>query len=107
MDPPPAAFPAAVLAGPRFALSSREFLLFGGPLDQAGAWGATGYGVGLPRQLNSPNLIWPADHSWFVTTDIEGSWTGVGGSLALVDDLLRDARLEVVRSRYDDPAGRR
>ena len=105
-EPPPAAFPTAVLEGPRLSLPSRDFLLFGGPIDQAGAWGAVDYGHGIPRRLNSPNLIWPTDHSWFVTTDIEGSWTGVGGSAALIDELLREPRLEVVRTRYDDPARR-
>lgn len=107
IDPPPAAFAASVLDGPRLELSSRDFLLFGGPIGQAGEWGAVDYGHGIPRHLNSPNLIWPADHAWFVTTDIEGSWTGVGGSRGLIDDLLGDPRLEVVRTRYDDPAARR
>ncbi|MDX6276976.1 MAG: hypothetical protein QOJ72_1104 [Nocardioidaceae bacterium] len=106
-DPPPAAFAAKVLDGPRLTVSTRDFFLFDGPISQAGAWGAVDYGHGIPRRLNSPNLIWPADHAWFVSTDIEGSWSGIGGSAALVDELLRDPQLEVVRTRYDDPAARR
>jgi hypothetical protein len=99
--PPPPAFSASVLAGPRISLSGRDYFVFGGPLTEAGDWGATGYGLGIPRDLNSPNLIWPADRAWFVTTDLEGSWTGVGGTDQLIRDLLSDPRLEVVRARYD------
>lgn len=100
-EPPPPAFPPAVLDGPRLTLGSHDYLLFDGRMAEAGEWGAAAYGVGLPRDLNSPNLIWPADHAWFVTTGIEGSWTGVGGSGALIGDLLGDPRLEVVRARYE------
>jgi hypothetical protein len=48
--------------------------------------------------------MWPADHAWFVTTGVEGTWTGVGGSTALVSRLLADDRLETVRQRYDEAA---
>lgn len=100
-EPPPPAFAAAVLDGPRLVVGSRDYLLFSGPLADAGSWGAAAYGVGVPRDLNSPNLFWPDDHAWFVSTDIEGSWTAVGGSEALVIDLLADPRLEVVRARHE------
>ncbi len=105
-DPPPAAFGARVLDGPRLTLSPHDYLLFEGAITHAGAWGAVDYGHGIPRRLNSPNLIWPADHKWFVSTRVEGSWTGVGGSKDLVNELLRDSRLEVVRAHYDREARR-
>ncbi len=100
-EPPPPAFDASVMAGPRLTVGSGDHLLFGGPLSQAGAWGATAYGVGVPRELNSPNLFWPDDRAWFVTTAVEGTWTGVGGSESLIADLLADRRLEVVRARHE------
>lgn len=100
-EPPPPAFAAAVIDGPRLTVDSRDHLLFAGPLSDAGAWGAAAYGVGVPRDLNSPNLFWPDDHAWFVTTDLEGTWTGVGGSDDLVQELLGHPRLEVVRARHE------
>lgn len=106
-DPPLPAFPPAVLDGPRLSLGDRDFLLFTGALASAGDWGAAGYGHGIPRHLNSPNLMWPADHMWFLATDIYGSWSGVAGSPSLIDDLLADPRLEVVRTRRDDHGSRR
>lgn len=100
--PPPPAFPPSVLNGPRLSLPNRDFLLFTGPLAQAGDWGAIGYGPAIPRDLNSPNLAWPADHSWFFATEIDGEWTGVGGSAAMIDELVQDDRLEVVRTHRDN-----
>ncbi|MCL8250941.1 MULTISPECIES: hypothetical protein [Aeromicrobium] len=102
--PPPPAFPPHVMEGPLLSANDETYFLFGGPLAEAGRWGAQGYGNGAPRDINSPNLMWPADHAWFVTTGIEGTWTGVGGSESLVAALLRDDRLETVRQRYDDGA---
>ncbi|NRQ49890.1 hypothetical protein [Aeromicrobium stalagmiti] len=104
--PPPErpAFSSPVMSGPRLGLGGEAYLLFGGPIAEAGRWGATHYRSGAPRDINSPNLMWPADHAWFVTTPIDGTWTGVGGTSDLVDDLLREPRLEVVRQRYDEGA---
>lgn len=99
--PPPPAFPPHVMDGPLLTANGEAHFLFAGKLGDAGQWGAASYGGGVPRDINSPNLMWPADHAWFVTTSIEGTWTGVGGSDALIDALLRDSRLEVVRQRYD------
>jgi hypothetical protein len=82
-------------------VAGRDHLLFAGPLSDAGRWGAASFGHGIPRDINSPNLLWPADDAWCVATDIETTWTGVGGSAALTGDLLRDPRLEVVRTRYE------
>lgn len=102
--PVPPAFTPDVLDGPRLGFLGLQYLLFEGPLASAGQWGAAGWGNGAPRGINSPNLMWPVDRTWFVTTSIEGTWTGVGGTAGLIDDLLRDDRLEVVRQRYDEGA---
>ena len=96
--PPPPAFPPEVLIGPRLHLPERDYLLFAGPLTEAGRWGAAPYALDIPRDINSPNLLWPADHSWFIATEIDQEWTGVAGSEALISELLADPRLEVVRS---------
>jgi len=102
-SPPPPAFAPSVLDGPKVAFF-HDYLLFGGPLSDAGEWGAASYGHSIRRDINSPNLMWPADHAWFVTTNIESTWTGVGGTKELIDDLLAEPRLEVVRNRYDEGA---
>ncbi len=96
--PPPAAFPVEVMVGPRLHLPDRDYLLFAGPLAEAGRWGAMPYAVDIPRDINSPNLLWPEDHTWFVATEIDQDWTGVAGSAELIAAVLADPRLEAVKS---------
>ena len=89
------AFPAEVVHGPRVRIPARDYLLFRGSLQEAGKWGAR-----LPAwraRINSPNLMWPADHAWFVATEIDNTWTGIGASPALAADLLEHPDLDVRR----------
>lgn len=45
-------------------------------------------------QREAPNLIWPVDHSWFVTSEVDFDSTLVGGSTGLVDAIVESPRLE-------------
>ena len=94
----PPGFAAAARAAPRVRIPGRTYLLFRGPLADAGVWGAAELTPGWPRRINSPNLMWPADHAWFVATEIDLPWTGVGGSEALVADLLAEPGLDAERA---------
>jgi hypothetical protein len=91
----PPAFPPEVMTGPRLRIPAREYLLFRGPLTEAGRWGAADLFPGEPREINSPNLMWPADHGWFVATEIDLPWTGIAGSTQLITDLLADEALDI------------
>ncbi len=51
----------------------------------------------------SPSIFWPDDESWCVATEIDLFCTYVGGSRALIDELLADERLEVWEAHLDDP----
>lgn len=75
----------------------REYELFEGPLA-----GALGFELSSGH-YQSPNLWWPADHSWCVTSEIDLPWTYVGGSKELIGHLLADERLETVVAAPDDP----
>jgi hypothetical protein len=48
-----------------------------------------------PFWRDSPNLIWPADRSWFLVTEVDFDSTLVGGSRSLVDSLVAAPGLEV------------
>ena len=59
-----------------------------------------------------PNLMFPADRSWLVSTLWDDDWTCVGGPGALVDDLVRDPVLgprarRVALDRDATPPGHR
>lgn len=79
----PAWFPASVLTGPKVRVPNREYMLFRGHLDEVGQWGATDPTTGSSRdgELPAPHLLWPADHRWFVATDVDSDspgWAGPG-----------------------------
>ena len=86
-DPPPTVHhrlrqaPRRRRADPPIRHDSREFLLYRGRPDVVPGW------------LDGPNLWWPADQAWCVATEIDLPWTYVGGSEALISDILGDERL--------------
>jgi len=41
-----------------------------------------------------PNLIWPADHSWLVASEVDFDSTLVGGSAALIEVIVASSALE-------------
>lgn len=48
----------------------------------------------LDEVIGSPEYWWPADRGWVVHTDIDLSYTLIGGSRPLIDALLTDSALE-------------
>jgi hypothetical protein len=65
---------------------SRSYLLFHGPIAKAESfWSAIG---------QCPTMWWPEDRAWFVHTSIEATSTYLGGSQAVVDQLVGEQVLE-------------
>ena len=75
----------------KLALPHRDYYLWTGPLLSATAFGDS-----------PPSLIWPDDRSWFVGVPIYTNEIAVGGTAALVDAILADARLDARRATPDD-----
>lgn len=42
----------------------------------------------------APNLIWPADHSWFVVSEVDFDSTLIGGNATLIDAIVESSKLE-------------
>ena len=86
--PLPDPVPPEVRYGPRVRLPGRDYLLYTGPVDAALAFADS------PGQ--TPNLWWPADRAWCVASEVDLSWSYVGGSAELIEELIADPRLEAL-----------
>lgn len=91
--------PEAVRRGPRVRLPGRDYLLYTGPVEALTA--PAGIGAG-----QTANLAWPADHAWFVASEIDLAWTYVAGPAALVAALLADERIEALPAAPDEALAR-
>jgi len=96
----PAALAYHVLHGPRLHHTNRDYLLFSGPLPTAQPMGASSTPSWLGSQ--SPNLLWPADRSWFVGTEIDFDSTLVAGSHELIASILAAPQVEAWPIGPDD-----
>lgn len=87
--------PAEVRQGPLVHLPHREYWLYTGPVEAITATAQLGHG-------QTANLAWPADQAWSVASEIDLTCTYVGGSVALVEQILADEQLEALPARTED-----
>jgi hypothetical protein len=84
-----------VFGVPRHArFPARRYFLFNGPLVDACDWGDDFYVH--PESFWEAAFVWPADHAWCVANDVDPHWAGIGANANVIDQLLLDARLDVV-----------
>lgn len=93
-----APLPPRARRGPLVELPHRRFALFRGPLHDIDSWAAE---LGGGHPIAPPAFVWPADHRWCFTADVDPHWAGIGADRAAVDALLAHPRLDVVPA---DPA---
>lgn len=77
---------------PTFELPGRAYYLLSGPIEGASE------SLGRWRWEQSANLWWPEDRSWCVATEIDFSWTYVGGDETLIEELLAIPMVEAMRA---------
>jgi hypothetical protein len=77
----------------------RSYRIVAGPLSEADK-------IRDPDEVylspTSPNLLWPADRSWCLATEIDFDSTIVGGSAQMVESIRRVEELEASRIGVDD-----
>jgi hypothetical protein len=97
--------PKEVAVGPRLELPlQRLLILFRSPLaDYAGGrwreaapWTDSDF-----RWDQTPTALWPADHAWYLATEIDFDTTLVAGSQALADALIAAKGIEAARVSRD------
>ncbi len=85
---------AVLHSTPKVEAQHRSYLLFRGPLDAACAFEPGSW-------YDSPNLWWPDDRSWIVTTEVDGYSTYVGASRPAIEDVLESPDLEAIGVPHD------
>ncbi|WP_350348821.1 hypothetical protein ABIQ69_02480 [Agromyces sp. G08B096] len=87
----------AAATGPRLRLPGRAHLLFDAGIAEfeASDWPSRAPWVreGEPRPV-SPSLIWPEDRAWVLATEVDFDSTVIGGSPALVADVVAATGVE-------------
>lgn len=84
---------ARLAAGPRLRHPGRAYLLMNGPLTAAHTIAEL---IGATPFPLSGNLVWPADRTWFIGTEVDFDSTLVGCSRSAADDLLDHPDLEAL-----------
>jgi hypothetical protein len=79
----------------------RRYFLLRGSLSAAADGGITQlWPDGVPGY--EPAFVWPADHAWCVTNDVDPHWAGIGASGPVIEQLVADKRLDAVLADHAD-----
>lgn len=92
-----AALRPQVRTAPVVPLPHRNLLLLQGAVVEVGSTLTEG-----DWHYQSPNIWWPDDRAWCVATEVDFTWSYVGGSAACIEQLLNDRELEAVTTRPDE-----
>ncbi len=79
------------LQAPVVRLPHRDYYLFQGAAGDLGDWGPA-----LPLRASEdapvPAFVWPGDHAWCLTRDVDPHYAGIGAPQAAIDALMRHPR---------------
>jgi hypothetical protein len=83
-------------ATPTFGTPERQYFLMSGPLAAASTLTDSAGG-------RSPNLWWPDDRAWLVSTEVDDLTTYVGGKASMIDALVASPKIEALPTALDNP----
>lgn len=89
--------PKQVRNGRRVEMPERSYFLYAGPIDEA---------LAFRERVQTPNLFWPDDRAWCVASELDCTSTYVGGSRALVDQIVGSGDIEALQIDPSIPASR-
>ena len=93
----------SVTDAPKVVVPNRAYFLFRGSLSDLPCGGSAGRSPSGLSVIPDPAFIWPTDHAWCLANDVDPHWAGVGAGRDVVDQLVADPHLDVVRANPRDP----
>ena len=81
---------------PMVKIPNRDYWLFSGVLTDFGDWGRDVQFSPRGASGADPAFIWPADHSWCVTRDIDPHFAVIAGPAEAIELLIADPRIDAV-----------
>jgi hypothetical protein len=81
--------------GPLVVLPHRQYVLFAGDLGEIEQWEQQ-FGGGQP--CPPPAFVWPSDHQWCFTSDVDPHWAAIGATGRVIDLLTARTDVDVVRA---------
>jgi hypothetical protein len=90
---------------PKVVVPNRSYFLFRGNISDLGDWSVDDTWTDPPRPDTPPAFVWPADHAWCISNDVDPHWIGVGASTRALDQLAAHPVVDVVPAdpREDQP----
>ncbi|MBM4696540.1 hypothetical protein [Prescottella equi] len=85
---------------PRISIPNRAYFLFRGSLADVADWDSQVSELLQDTVAPTPAFVWPADHAWCVTCDVDPHFATIGASADAIARLVADTRVDVV---VDDP----
>jgi hypothetical protein len=82
---------------PMFSVPHRDLFLFHGKLADVLLTFSE-----FDWNYRSPTIWWPDDRAWCVVTEIDFTWSYVGGSSPCIEQILGDAELEAVPTNPEE-----
>jgi hypothetical protein len=83
--------------GAMFSVPNRDLFLFHGTVGDV----LTTFSE-FDWSYRSPNLWWPDDRAWCVATEIDFTWSYIGGSSACIEQILGDSELEAIPTNPEE-----
>lgn len=85
---------------PRISIPNRAYFLFRGSLADVADWDSQISALLHDTEAPTPAFVWPADHAWCVTCDVDPHFATIGASAEAIARLVADTHVDVV---VDDP----
>jgi hypothetical protein len=91
-------------SAPNFLIPNRDYWLFRGTLADYADWNSNNPARWPYGDCPDPAFIWPADHAWCITNDVDPHFASIGADAEAIDLIVADQRIDAV---VDDPARER